>query len=137
MNTFGKRSQDHLATCDPDLQVVASSILKHMDVSVLEGYRTLVDQLQAFNDKRSKVKRGKHNVKPSRAMHLAPYPYQQTDVRPYYFLGGLVKAEARRLGIKIRWGGDWDGDGDIFDQTFNDLMHYELEDYVAGTEGRN
>jgi peptidoglycan L-alanyl-D-glutamate endopeptidase CwlK len=26
----------------------------------------------------------------------------------------------------IRWGGDWDGDQDFRDQTFDDLAHFEL-----------
>jgi peptidoglycan L-alanyl-D-glutamate endopeptidase CwlK len=26
----------------------------------------------------------------------------------------------------VRYGGDWDGDKDINDQTFNDTVHFEL-----------
>jgi peptidoglycan L-alanyl-D-glutamate endopeptidase CwlK len=26
----------------------------------------------------------------------------------------------------VRFGGDWDGDKDITDQKFNDLVHFEL-----------
>ena len=32
------------------------------------------------------------------------------------------------LGIKLRWGHDWDGDIDLNDQKFNDGPHYELID---------
>jgi peptidoglycan LD-endopeptidase CwlK len=32
------------------------------------------------------------------------------------------------MGIEIRWGGDWDGDGDLSDHKFNDLPHFELID---------
>jgi hypothetical protein len=39
----------------------------------------------------------------------------------YTFIGiGLVK------GINLRWGGDWDRDSDLKDQTFNDLGHIEV-----------
>lgn len=47
-------------------------------------------------------------------------------LKRWYSFGGYVKATADRLGIKIRWGGDWDGDFDFRDQNFNDLPHFEL-----------
>lgn len=128
MYYFGERSTEHLLTCHPKLQLLAHAVLRHMNVSCLEGYRSPEKQLEHFEAGRSKVKIGKHNVRPSKAIHLAPYPYQESDLRPYYYMGGIAKAEAARLGIKIRWGGDWDMDGDVFDQTFNDLMHIELLD---------
>jgi peptidoglycan L-alanyl-D-glutamate endopeptidase CwlK len=33
---------------------------------------------------------------------------------------------AAKMGIKIRWGGDWDRDEELHDQTFFDLPHFEL-----------
>lgn len=44
----------------------------------------------------------------------------------FYHFAGFVLATAARLGTPIRWGGDWDGDGDFMDQTFDDLVHFEL-----------
>ena len=35
---------------------------------------------------------------------------------------------AVELGIRLRWGGDWDGDNELRDQTFNDLVHFEVID---------
>ena len=32
------------------------------------------------------------------------------------------------MNIKIRWGGDWDSDNIMKDQTFNDLPHFEIID---------
>ena len=43
-------------------------------------------------------------------------------------MAGYIQATADKLGIKIRWGGDWDSDGDLDDQTFMDLGHFELVD---------
>ena len=41
---------------------------------------------------------------------------------------GLAKA----MSIPLRWGGDWDGDtllsGRDPDQTFDDLVHFELKE---------
>lgn len=33
---------------------------------------------------------------------------------------------ATMMGVKIRWGGDWDLDTDLKDNTFDDLPHFEL-----------
>ena len=40
----------------------------------------------------------------------------------------LIKGIALAKGIKLRWGGDWDGDGDMTDQTLHDKPHFELMD---------
>ena len=45
----------------------------------------------------------------------------------FYDFGGYVVGAAHRLGVPIRWGGDWDQDHDVFDdQTFQDLVHFEI-----------
>jgi len=41
-------------------------------------------------------------------------------------LAGVMLNAAQEMGIRVRWGGDWDGDGSTKDQTFHDLGHYEL-----------
>ena len=48
------------------------------------------------------------------------------DVARYYYFGGFVLGTAEELGIDIRWGGDWDGDRDLDDQSFDDLVHFEV-----------
>ena len=30
------------------------------------------------------------------------------------------------MGLKIRWGGDWDNDTEVKDTGFKDLPHFEL-----------
>ena len=68
---------------------------------------------------------------------MAPYPVIWPDQQPtielqiaamkrFVYFAGYVKRVADDLGIAIRWGGDWDGDGDFSDQTFHDLPHFEL-----------
>jgi len=50
----------------------------------------------------------------------------------FYDFGGYVLGSAERLGVPLRWGGDWDRDHDVFDdQTFQDLVHFELPRDVA------
>ena len=43
------------------------------------------------------------------------------------YLAGLIMALAAVNRVHLRWGGDWDEDGEpITDQTFNDLVHFEI-----------
>lgn len=125
-NKFSNKSLAQLATADPRLQVLAWAVLQHMDISILEGHRSLERQEVMYNHGRSKVLRGKHNERPSLALDMAPYPYPGNDKRPYYMLAGIVKVLSAALGTKVRWGGDWDSDDDFDDQIFNDLAHFEL-----------
>jgi peptidoglycan L-alanyl-D-glutamate endopeptidase CwlK len=49
-----------------------------------------------------------------------------------HYFAGYVKATAEQLKKDqlichdIRWGGDWDSDTEVNDQTFIDLPHFEL-----------
>ena len=57
---------------------------------------------------------------------LAPYPIDWNDKERFYFFAGYVKGIASQMGIELRWGGDWDSDNQLHDQTFMDLPHFEL-----------
>jgi len=49
------------------------------------------------------------------------------------YFAGYVKGVATMLykngtiKSRIRWGGDWDSDTDLKDNTFNDLPHFEID----------
>lgn len=62
----------------------------------------------------------------SRAIDAAPYPIDWNDRERFVFFAGHVIAAGKAMGVDIRWGGDWDGDKDLRDQTFMDLVHFEL-----------
>ena len=128
-NRWGPRSKAARATCSPNLQRLADNCLLHWNCSVLEGHRGEADQNLHFNavPQRSKVKfpDSKHNAFPSKAIHLAPYPLDWEDLETWTKFGFYVLGVADSLGIKIRWGRDWDRDGDLTDQTFNDYAHFE------------
>lgn len=70
----------------------------------------------------------KHLALPSRAVDVAPYPINWGDKKRFYHFAGYVQGLAAQLGISLRWGGDWDGDNDLNDQTFFDLVHFELKE---------
>lgn len=130
MPKFSQRSKARLETCHPDLQEIFNHVIEHYDCTIIEGHRSTQRQDELLRTGASKVKGGKskHNKSPSLAVDVSPYPifWEQRD--RFILFGGYVKAVADIFKIKIRWGGDWDGDKDLNDQTFNDLVHFELVD---------
>lgn len=57
---------------------------------------------------------------------MALFPVRWKDEVAFGYLAGIVAVVAADLGIKIRWGGDWDGDGDTLEHALRDLDHWEL-----------
>lgn len=129
---FGTQSKSILATCHPLLQLIAEAALKHIDLKVICGHRSNEEQQKAYDAGKSKVKPGQslHNHQPSMAVDIVPYPVNWNDYRRFYYMGGLILAVAAPIlegtGFVLRWGGDWDRDGETADQSFNDLVHFEL-----------
>lgn len=131
MPSFSDTSDRRLDTCHPDIQKLFREVIKDDDCSVLEGHRNRTRQNRLFNTGKSKVMwpDSGHNSMPSEAVDAAPYVKGKGvvwDLRQCSYFAGKVMAKARQMGIRLRWGGDWDGDGDVNDQTFNDLVHFEL-----------
>lgn len=129
MPKFSARSKQHLMSCDHRLQKIFKEVIKHIDCTILEGHREQPAQDEAFRLGRSQVKwpNGKHNKLPSLAIDAAMYPIDWNDTNAHYFFGGYVIGVANQLGYRLRWGGDWDMDTEFNDQTFFDLVHFELE----------
>ena len=130
MPSFGKSSQDKLATCDPRLQKVFNEVIKHFDCTVIEGHRGEAAQNKAFAEGKSKLKypQGKHNKTPSLAADVLPYPIDWNDTNRMRYFAGFVVGIAATMGIKLRWGGDWNQNTELKDNSFNDLPHFELVD---------
>lgn len=128
MPSFGKRSSDNLASADERLQKLFNRVIEVIDCAVICGHRDQADQDKAFHAGTSKKQwpQSKHNSLPSRAVDVIPYPVDWNEASRMYYLAGIVKGIASEMGIKIRWGGDWDSDNDFKDQTFHDLPHYEI-----------
>jgi peptidoglycan L-alanyl-D-glutamate endopeptidase CwlK len=140
MYKFGKNSAIRLNTCHDDLQLILNETIKYIDFSILEGTRTLETQQKYFRDGKSKLdginKISKHQSTPSYAVDIAPYPIDFKNVSKskarFYFLAGMMFQASSELfdkGVithKLRWGGDWDNDKEFYDQSFDDLPHFEL-----------
>ncbi len=138
--SFGRQSRKNLNTADRRLQEIAETVLSYgvMDFSVIEGHRTVERQQELYNADPPKThidgvtRKGKHNYSPSLAIDVLPYPAEINGVSVwkdrtrFCVLAGLFYAAAAELGIKIRWGGDWDGDGNNADSKLDDLPHFEV-----------
>lgn len=123
MPRFGPTSRARLETCDHRLRLICEYVVGKIDAahdfSVICGHRSDEEQEARFREGKSKARAGqsKHNVYPSLAVDLAPYPYppdtpdQDRVLREKLsYIAGAVKHEAARQGIKLTWGGDWGWD---------------------------
>ena len=135
MNKFGRKSSDNLCTATTILQKAAHIVLAIKDHSVLKGHRGQDEQDEAYyaEPQRSKVSwpNGKHNGLPSLAIDVQTYPRpkkkQKLREEQYYLLGMYVGV-LHMLGKKARTGADWDQDGEISDNGWDDLFHVEIKD---------
>ena len=125
---YSGTSKQRLLSCHPLLQRLFMSLAEDYDISILCGHRTEEEQEQAVASGASKTNYpdSKHNELPSLGIDAALYPVHWNDVGRHYMFVGVVRERARQLGIKIRCGADWDSDFATNDQTFNDLVHFEL-----------
>lgn len=126
---FSPTSRRNLDECHADLRRLFEEVLEIHDCAITTGFRSQQQQNIEFESGRSKLKypESKHNRRPSLAVDAVPVPINWNDREKFYYFAGIVKGVAAQLGIKIRWGGDWDGDNDLHDQTFFDLVHFELD----------
>lgn len=148
MATWGKKSREVLGSCVNQIQDLFNEVIKYFDCKGIYGYRNQELQFELFKRGRIEkngvwvvenkllvitncdgyIKKSNHNFLPSKAIDIAPYPINWRDINRMYYFAGFVKGIAQKMGIKIRWGGDWDGDTDLNDQTFNDLVHFEVKE---------
>ena len=128
MPHFSKSSLDKLEGVDHRLWDLAFKVLERHDCKVIYGLRTHEEQARLYAAKLSKTMNSKHLV--GRAIDLDPYPIDWDDTKRFYYFAGIVLATADEMGIRLRWGGDWDMDNDLNDQKFMDLVHFELRDEI-------
>jgi len=124
-------SKRKLSTCNLDLQRVVNKVAEKERVQVIEGRRSPERQRELLKTGKSKTLDSKHVTDGlSSAVDIIGLnkdgEIDWNDTKAHYAFGERVLKVAESMGVKLRWGGDWDGDGDYTDQTFNDLVHFEL-----------
>lgn len=131
MAKFSRKSKGILYSCHGDLQTIMNDVILITDIKIISGLRNEKEQNYLFQRDLSKkmYPNSRHNaILPSlsEAVDIAPYPVDWKDEEKFYYVAGIVMGVAGMLGIELRWGGDWDQDDDLHDQTFMDLGHFEL-----------
>jgi|TARA_R100001530_G_scaffold42370_1_gene32268 peptidoglycan L-alanyl-D-glutamate endopeptidase CwlK len=132
MPRFGKRSRERLKGVNSKLINVLNEVVKYFDITVIEGVRSQERQNELVAQGKSKTKFGKHVD--GKAVDIAPYPIDWNSRDDFHYLGGFVLGVASKMGIDIRWGGDW-SDSSLSknarttkDNNFDDLVHFEIKD---------
>jgi|TARA_R110002020_G_scaffold73987_1_gene189636 peptidoglycan LD-endopeptidase CwlK len=132
MPRLGKRSRERLKGVDPKLVNVLNEVCKYFDITVVEGLRSQKRQNQLVAEGKSKTKFGKHVQ--GKAVDICPYPIDWDARDDFHYLGGFVLGVAAKMGVNIRWGGDWSSSSlakeqrTTKDNSFDDLVHFEIKD---------
>ena len=154
MYSYGKGSTAVYNTLHPVLQELCGRVIKKRDISLLVGHRGKEEQNLAFsrNVSTKQWPDSKHNHYPSMAVDAAPYPIPdewgdldgqtlkardlnwKERVKFYEMCASFEDSWHEMCDLdsslsskyKLRFGKDWNGDGDYRDQSFDDLPHIEL-----------
>ena len=138
MYAFSAKSEANLTVLDQRMVRVVRRAMSFqvMDFTVLETLRYKERQEELFKAGKSTTMNSKHldhdHDGDGEAVDLLPYPHNVngvdvwSDKQRFSMLAGLMFAAASIEGVKIRWGGDWDADGNNADSNFHDMPHFEL-----------
>lgn len=126
MPKFSKRSLIQLESCHIVLQRLLRRVIERTDFTVLCGFRNQSEQTKAYEAGASKLQFpfSRHNVSPSMAVDVAPWPIDFKDMQRFRELAEIMKEEwaampeAEKLRYELVAGIDW--------KTFVDAPHFEL-----------
>ena len=126
---WSERSAEKLRTVDDRIVRVLDAVVAQHDMTIITGHRSAEDQAAAYEAGRSQIKSGgAHQLNPSAAVDVAPYPIDWQDAERFELLADLIMDEAARQGALLRWGGAWSGVRNP-PGGFDDLGHFELADW--------
>lgn len=136
---FGTRSEIRLRGVDQHLVAVARRAIANspVDLTIVEGRRTTERQAQLYAQGRttpgpivSWTLRSKHID--GKAIDIAPLKADGSvdwdNKQAFLDMSKLMFEAAQSLGVKIRWGADWDQDGRPYEKGEYDGPHFELVD---------
>lgn len=137
---FSTTSKDRLSTCHDDIQKIMGIAISisNIDFGIAEGHRSIEKQKEYFDAGKSKIdgvtRKGKHNYTPSMAVDIYPYinGKAEWDNEHLSYLAGIIHAVSEMLYLdgkishRIRWGGNFNMNGIILEQSFDDTPHFEL-----------
>jgi peptidoglycan L-alanyl-D-glutamate endopeptidase CwlK len=109
-------------------ETIAHIAVYEFDLFLVCGHRSKEEQDLVFNRGFSKVKwpNSKHNSLPSEAMDTCPYPIDWNNLERFRQMYEILNMVAQENGMKIRFGADFNMNGNLKDDKFVDLPHCEL-----------
>ena len=124
---YGARSRRNLGQCDERIQLVMNEVIKQIDCAIICGHRNEEDQTAALHAGTTKLPwpESNHNELPSKAVDAVPWPVDWNNKQQFCYFAGIVMATAATMGIKLRWGGDWNMNNDPSDDGW-DMPHFEI-----------
>ncbi len=138
MYRLGKESLKKLLGVHPDLVAVVKRAIEitKQDFTVLCGVRTLAEQKELYAQGRTKPGRIVTWTLNSRhlpaadglghAVDIVPYPIDWNTASKFDAIADAMHQASQELGVKIRWGADWDKDGVPREKGESDSPHFEL-----------
>lgn len=131
MYTLDFKSSARLATCHEDIQKVVLKLLEVMPIGVTCGHRGKDEQDRLYLEKKTQVlfPASRHNSYPAMAVDLVPIvngSYDFNNREQLCYMAGMAMGIAYSLGIKLRWGGDWNQNNLVADNKFDDYYHLEI-----------
>jgi peptidoglycan L-alanyl-D-glutamate endopeptidase CwlK len=135
---FSAASLKRMVGVHPDLVAVAHYALRVSPIDFLVtptgGVRSQTQQLELVRKGVSRTTRSRHLT--GHAIDVVSWKKGKASwTLPDALLVHQAFADASRaLSVPLRWGGDWDGDGDWKDERFLDAFHHELPYSVYGDD---
>lgn len=125
---FGKRSLSNLAEVHPDLQKVFMRAIEltEIDMSIIDGKRTLAEQRINVANGASKTMNSRHLT--GHAVDVVPYVNGRMSWHwPHYrIMRKAILQACEEVGVTLRAGANWDQDDDWEELGENDGPHWEL-----------
>ena len=130
---LGETSLARLQGVDETLvNVVKRAIeISEVDFTVMEGVRTLERQRELYAQGRTApgkivtwTMKSRHIE--GKAVDLVPYPLDWNDLEKFNKIKDAMFQAAKELDVNLRWGADWDGDGNYREKGEYDSPHFEI-----------
>ena len=137
MPVFSEHSKKLLSEAHPVLQQLMNLVIEYKDIKIVAGKRSVQQQRLNVQKGVSKTMNSRHISRKGedfcRAVDVQPYPRPKNgrDLREELtLLAGMVYGLAIAQGIEVsrsglRWGGDWNCNLKVEDNSFDDLFHFE------------
>lgn len=138
-HNLGRSSLSNLTGVHPLLIAVVVRALKisEVDFKIIEGLRTQDRQAELYAQGRTKpgnvvtwTLNSNHFINQKtgygHAIDILPAPYDWKDLANFDKVAKAMMQAADEIGVTVRWGADWDMDGNPRERGESDSPHFEL-----------